>query len=121
MTNFSLLSFFAKHRTAANILMIFLIITGLLSVQRVNRQLFPDLNIEVVVVSVFWSGASAEDVDKNIVQPLVPEIRPLSGVKKVSSTSSENLAVLQIEYEFGSDMQTALSDIEAVVNATDLP
>ncbi len=121
MTNFSLLSFFAKHRTAANILMIFLIITGLLSVQRVNRQLFPDLNIELIVISVFWSGASAEDVDKNIVQPLVPEIRPLSGVKKVSSTSSENLAVLQIEYEFGSDMEKALSDVEAVVNATDLP
>ena len=121
MNNFSILSFFAKHKTAANLLMIFLIVSGLLSLQRLNRQLFPDLNVEIIIVSVFWPGASAEDVDKNIVQKLVPDLRPLSGVKKVRSTSSENLVVMQIEYNFGSDMQTALSDVEAIVNDTELP
>ena len=121
MNNFSLLEFFAKHKTAANLLMVFLIVSGLLSLQRINRQLFPDLNVEIIVISVFWSGASAEDVDKNIAQTLVPDLRPLSGVKKVRSTSSENLSVMQIEYEFGSNMQTALSDVEAIVNAADLP
>mgnify|MGYP001277560723 CR=1 FL=1 len=119
MSNFSLLGFFAKHKTAANLLMVFLIVSGLLSLQRLNRQLFPDLNVEIIVISVFWAGASAEDVDKNIAQTLVPDIRPLSGVKKVRSTSSENLSVMQIEYEFGSNMQTALSDVEAIVNAAD--
>ena len=121
MNNFSLLSFFAKHKTAANLLMVFLIVSGLLSVQRLNRQLFPNLDIEIVVVSIAWPGASAEDIDQNIIQPLVPEIRPLTGVKKVSSTSSENLAVMQIQYEFGTDMQAVLSDVEAIVNAVDLP
>ena len=121
MNNFSILSFFAKHKTAANLLMIFLVVSGLLSLQRLNRQLFPDLNVEIIIVSVFWPGASAEDVDKNIVQKLVPDLRPLSGVKKVRSTSSENLVVMQIEYNFGSDMQTALSDVEAIVNDTELP
>ena len=72
MSNFSLLEFFAKHKTAANLLMVFLIVSGLLSLQRLNRQLFPDLNVEIIVISVFWAGASAEDVDKNIAQTLVP-------------------------------------------------
>ena len=121
MNNFSILSFFAKHKTAANLLMVFLIVFGLLSLERLNRQLFPDLDIEIIVISTIWPGASAEDVDKNIVQKLVPDLRPLSGVKKVKSTSSENLAVLQIEYDFGTNMQNALSDVEAVVNDTDLP
>ena len=121
MNNFSILSFFAKHKTAANLLMVFLIVFGLLSLERLNRQLFPDLDIEIIVISTIWPGASAEDVDKNIVQKLVPDLRPLSGLKKVKSTSSENLAVLQIEYDFGTNMQNALSDVEAVVNDTDLP
>ena len=121
MNNFSILSFFAKHKTAANLLMVFLIVFGLLSLERLNRQLFPDLDIEIIVISTIWPGASAEDVDKNIIQKLVPDLRPLSGVKKVKSTSSENLAVLQIEYDFGTNMQNALSDVEAVVNDTDLP
>ena len=74
MNNFSILSFFAKHKTAANLLMIFLVVSGLLSLQRLNRQLFPDLNVEIIIVSVFWPGASAEDVDKNIVQKLVEKL-----------------------------------------------
>ena len=121
MNNFSIVSFFAKHKTAANLLMVFLVVSGLLSLERLNRQLFPNLDIEIVVVSIAWPGASSEDIDQNIIQPLLPDIRPLAGVKKVSSTSSENLAVMQIEFSFGTDMQTALSDVEAIVNASDLP
>ena len=111
MNNFSILSFFAKHKTAANLLMVFLIVFGLLSLERLNRQLFPDLDIEIIVISTIWPGASAEDVDKNIVQKLVPDLRPLSGVKKVKSTSSENLAVLQIEYDFGTNMPVSYTHL----------
>ena len=58
MNNFSLLRFFAKHKTAANLLMVFLIVSGLLSLQRLNRQLFPDLNVEIIVISTNYRGIS---------------------------------------------------------------
>lgn len=64
------LEFFISHRTAANLLMILMIAVGIVSLSNLNRQFFPDFNIEVIGVSVQWTGATAEDVDANIVQLL---------------------------------------------------
>ena len=66
--------FFIRHRTAANLLMILMIAIGIMSLSKLNRQFFPDFNIEIVGVSVQWTGATAEDVDANIVQLLEPEL-----------------------------------------------
>ena len=115
------LEFFISHRTAANLLMILMIAVGIVSLSNLNRQFFPDFNIEVIGVNVQWTGATAEDVDANIVQLLEPELRSISNVKKVLSTSYEGLAAIQVEFEFGTDMQQALADVETAVGQVDFP
>ncbi|MGB1036494.1 MAG: efflux RND transporter permease subunit, partial [Candidatus Puniceispirillales bacterium] len=101
--------------------MILMIAIGIMSLSNLNRQFFPDFNIEIVGVSVQWTGATAEDVDANIVQLLEPELRSISNVKKVVSTSYEGLAAIQVEFEFGTDMQQALADVETAVGQVDFP
>jgi multidrug efflux pump subunit AcrB len=115
------LDFFIRHKTAANLLMILMIVIGFVSLDRLNRQFFPSFDVEVVGVSVVWTGATAEDVDANIVQPLEPELRTISNVKKVTSSSFEGLAAIQVEFEFGTDMKQALADVEAAVGQIDFP
>ena len=115
------LKFFVKHRTAANIIMILMIIIGLLSIGRLNKQFFPDFDVEVVAVSIDWPGATAEEIDKNIVQLLEPELRPISGVKKVSSNSVEGIAQTQVEFNYGHDMQKGRTDIETAVSRINFP
>ena len=117
----SAIEFFAKHKTAANIVMIIMLAVGIASVSRLNKQFFPDVDVEIVAVSVIWSGATAEDVDSNVVQPLEPELRTIANVKKVSSSSFEGNAVVQVEFTFGADMQKALADVEAAVGQVDFP
>jgi multidrug efflux pump subunit AcrB len=116
-----LLDFFIRHKTAANLLMILMIVIGFVSLDRLNRQFFPSFDVEVVGISVTWTGATAEDVDANIVQPLEPELRTISNVKKVMSNSYEGLASVQVEFEFGTDMKQALADVEAAVGQIDFP
>ncbi len=116
-----IIRFFARHRTAANLLMVLMIAIGGLSAARLNKQFFPDVDIEIVAVSVEWSGATAEDVDANIVRTLEPELRTLANVKTVASTSFEGLARINVEFEFGADMQKALADVEAAVGRVRLP
>ena len=111
----AMIEFFARHRTAANLIMILMLAVGVASTMRLNKQFFPDVDVEIIGVQVAWSGATAEDVDNNIIQPLEPELRTIANVKKVSSKSYEGLGVAQIEFEFGSDMQKALADVEAAV------
>ncbi len=115
------LKFFVEHRTSANIIMILMIVVGLLSIGRLNKQFFPDFEVEVVGVSVDWPGATAEEIDKNIVQLLEPELRPISGVKKVSSKSVEGVGVTQVEFNYGYDMQKGRTDIETAVSRINFP
>ena len=114
--------FFVRHPNAANLLMILTIVVGVLAVGRLNTQFFPTLGFDVITVSVSWPGASAEDVDRGIVEVIEPEVRFLDDVREVRSTASEGNASVVIEYLDGADMQAALSEVEqAVGRLTTLP
>jgi len=117
-----LMGIFVRHRTAANLLMVLMIVVGVFALFRINVQFFPDFGLDFVTISVEWRGASAEDVDSNIVQALESEVRFLDGVKQVNSTAIEGRAQIVIEFHPGTDMQAALSDVEtAVGQVTTLP
>jgi multidrug efflux pump subunit AcrB len=117
-----LIKLFAHHRNASNLLMILMLGIGVFSLMRINTQFFPTIGLDLITVSVPWSGASAEDVEGNIIEPIEPEIRFLDDVNKVSSFASEGIATIVIEYVDGADMQMALSNVEsAVARVTTLP
>ena len=118
----ALVSLFVRHRNAANLLMVLMFIAGIFGLIRLNTQLFPDFGIDMVSTTVVWSGASADDVDANIVGAIEPEVRFLDDVKAVRSFSSEGVAFVLVEFETGTDMQAALSDVTAAVaGVTTLP
>ncbi|MDA0655351.1 MAG: efflux RND transporter permease subunit, partial [Proteobacteria bacterium] len=110
-----IISLFVRHPTAANLLMVIMIVAGLFALRQTNTQFFPDFGIDVVSVQVEWPGASAEDIDDNIVQAIEPELRFLDGVKKVRSTSVEGVANLSVEFLPSTDIQAALADVETAV------
>jgi multidrug efflux pump subunit AcrB len=117
-----LIGIFVRHPTAANLLMVAMILVGVFALLRMNTQFFPDFGIDVVTVEVEWPGASAEDVDANIVEAIEPEIRFLDGVKRVRSAATESFGRIYIEFEPGADMQLGLSNVEtAVGQVTTLP
>ena len=115
------IEFFIRHKTASNLLMVLMLVVGLVSLDRLNRQFFPNFDVEVVAVAVVWTGATAEDIDANIVQVVEPELRVINNVKKVESSSHEGLASVTVEFEFGTDMKQALADVETAVGQVDLP
>ena len=96
-----ILSYFTRHGTAANLLLVVLIIAGLVSLPRMRAQFFPDVIIDNVTVSVAWRGAGAEDVDDAIVQLLEPALLSVEGVTGAKSTSREERANILLEFEPG--------------------
>ena len=118
----ALVSLFVRHRNAANLLMILMILAGVVGIFRLNTQLFPDFGIDIVSVSIEWPGASADDVEANIVASIEPEVRFLDDVRKVTSYAAEGVGTIVVEFNPGADMQAALSDVEsAVAQVTTLP
>ncbi len=121
-TSRGLIGLFARHPTAANLLMLLMLVAGALSLARNNTQFFPDFSVDFVSISVTWPGASASDVEANIVEALEPELRQIDDVKNVLGTAMEGVGQVAIEFNPGSDMQAALSAVEtAVAQVTTLP
>ncbi|MCB1528559.1 MAG: efflux RND transporter permease subunit [Hyphomicrobiaceae bacterium] len=117
-----LISTFVRHGTAPNLLMMTLVLIGVFAIAKLNRQFFPTIEIPVITVTVPWPGASAEDVESNILDVLEPELRFLDDVNEVTSIASEGSAVISIELMSGADAQKAQSDVEqAVARVTTLP
>lgn len=111
----NLIRLFVRHRNAANLLMALIFVAGAYSLTKLNTQFFPDFGLDMVSIQVSWPGASAGDVEANIVEAVEPEIRFLDGVDKVTSYATEGVGRLIVEYEAGADMQAALSDAESAV------
>ncbi len=117
-----LISMFVRHPTASNLLMVGLVLLGIFSMQRLNTQFFPTIEVPIITVVVSWPGASAEDVEKNILDAVEPELRFLDGVDDVTSIAREGSGIVTMEFDAGADMQKAQSDVEqAVGRITTLP
>lgn len=111
-----LIGIFAQHKVAANLLMIMMILAGAWALAKLNTQFFPNFALDVVTVRVTWTGAAAEDVEESITNPLERELRYLSGLKKLTSTSSNGIASLSLEFEEGTDIGQALDDVKQAVD-----
>ena len=113
-----ILSYFARHKTAANLLLLVLIAAGVAAFPRMRTQFFPDIIIDTVTVSVNWDGAGAEDVDLAIMQVLEPALLAVQGVIDSSGTSTEGRANIRLEFEPNWDMARATDDVQKAVDAT---
>jgi multidrug efflux pump subunit AcrB len=117
-----IISYFTRHRTAANLLLLVLLVMGAISVPGMRSQFFPDVVIDTVTVQTTWEGASAEDIDEGIAQVLDPVLLTVEGVEQTSSVSLENRSRITLEFEPGWDMSRAAEDVLAAVdNVTTLP
>jgi multidrug efflux pump subunit AcrB len=112
-----ILSYFARHRTAANLLLVVMVILGLAAIPNMRAQFFPDVVVDDVDVTVRWDGAGAEDVDAAIVQVLEPALLAVDGVAATESRSREGSASIELEFEPGWDMGRAADDVQAAVDA----
>lgn len=110
------LSYFTRHKTAANLLLLLLLGAGILTIPNMRAQFFPDVVVEGVSVNVRWDGAGAEDVDEAIVQVLEPTLLAVDGVTDANSTSREGSASIRIEFEPDWDMSKAMGDVESAVD-----
>ncbi|MEO0938998.1 MAG: efflux RND transporter permease subunit [Pseudomonadota bacterium] len=117
-----ILSYFVRHRTIANLLLVIMLVAGIAVVPNMRAQFFPDVIIDNVTVTVQWDGAGAEDVDAGIVQVLEPSLLVVEGVESSSSSSREGRATITLEFEPGWDMSRAAEEVQTAVDAvTTLP
>ncbi len=90
-----------------------LVVMGIWSVWSLGLDLFPDIQFPMVMVTTVYSGAASEEVEKSVTEPLEGYVGTVSNLKKVHSISRENLSLLTLEFEWGTNVDFAAQDVRA--------
>ncbi len=99
-------------RPVTILMIIFIIIVlGGISVSRLPREMMPDITYPVVTVITRYSGVSPEDVENMVTRPIEETVSTVNNVKEVSSVSSEGLSMINVEFEWGTNLDFAAQDI----------
>ncbi len=99
-----------KPVTTALIFLAFAIL-GVFALTRLPVDNFPDVESNVIMVMSSYPGASAEDVENNLTKVLENSLNGVSNLKDITSNSRENISVLTLEFEYGTDIEVATNDV----------
>ena len=110
-----------KRPVTIVLVVISLIVFGLSSVFSSKIELFPEMSYPMLTISTVYQGASPEDVNDLISKPIEDEVGTLSGIKTVQSASKENVSIVMLQYEYGTDMDKAYSDLKKKMDNIDFP
>ena len=88
-----------------------IVIFGLFSLSRLPVDLYPDIETNTIMVLTAYPGASASDIETNVSRPLENTLNTVSNLKHITSRSSENLSLIQLEFEFGNDIDELTNDV----------
>jgi multidrug efflux pump subunit AcrB len=105
-----------RNPVAANLLMMCLVVGGLLAMFSVKQEVFPTFEMDMVVVTVAYPGASPSEVEQGVVLALEEAVRGVDGVKEVHSTASEHGCLVMLELSLGTASDRALADVKSAVD-----
>jgi hydrophobic/amphiphilic exporter-1 (mainly G- bacteria), HAE1 family len=103
--------FSVNRRVTTAMIAMILVVIGVISFDRLGLDFFPDLEYPTVSVITTYRGASPEDIESSITRPIEQTVSSVNRVKKVSSTTSEGVSVVQVEFEWGTSLDFAAQDI----------
>lgn len=106
------IALFLNHRLAANLLVALMLLSGSFALVKLNTQFFPDFELDFITVRVVWAGASAEDIERGITDPLEQDLRSVDNLRNITSTSALGVAAITLEFEANSDMSLALEQVK---------
>ena len=117
-----LIDTFTRHRLASNLLMIMLALAGFWGIRQLTVQLNPAQDSTEASISVAWPGASAEDVERLVTQPVEQQLRSLTRLASLTSKTSDSLSEISVTFDQGTDMIDAMDRVkQRVSQVRDLP
>jgi multidrug efflux pump subunit AcrB len=106
----------ARNSIAANLLMAILLGGGLWCAVTMQKEVFPQFQLDVVEVRVAYPGAAPSEVEQGILRPIEEAVRRVEGIREITSEAREGRGAVFIELVAGQQRMKAFQDIEQAVN-----
>ena len=107
---------FVKNTVFANILLVVILLAGVLGSSSMIREELPNLDLDMVIVSVAWPGADPEDIEEGVSRKIEDAIEGIEGIDSYTATSSDGRCEIRIDVENGYDDDDVLDDVESSIN-----
>ena len=115
-TREGMIAYMARNPIASNLLMLFLLGAGIYTMFTIQKEVFPQFQLDFVEVSVNYPGSSPEEVEQGILLPVEESIQGIQGIKEITSTAQEGSGEILIELVAGTNRMKAFQDIDQAVN-----
>lgn len=93
-----------------------MIVIGLYSLVQLPVDLYPEIELPFITVVTTFPGTSASDVEENVTRPIENALNSVGNLKELTSTSSDGLSVVFLQFEYGSNLDEAMNDIRSNLN-----
>ena len=111
------IAWFARNPVAANLMMIFIMVSGLIATTTVKEEVFPEVELDRISIQVPYLGAAPEEVEEGVVIRIEEAIQGVDGIKEIQSTASEGNASVMVELELGADARRVVDEVKNNVDA----
>lgn len=110
------IAYMARNSIATNLLMLLLLGGGIFTMYTIQKEVFPEFQLDFVEVSVAYPGASPAEVEQGILQPVEEAVRGVNGIKEIVSEAGEGSGQVTIELVAGTERMKAFQDIDQAIN-----
>jgi multidrug efflux pump subunit AcrB len=113
------IEWFARNPIAANLLLGLMVLVGLVTLPSMPQKSFPDLDFNLITISVLYLGAAPEEVEEGVCIRIEEALEGIQGVEKIGSNATEGVCSVSVELFENSDASITLGDVKNRIDAID--
>ncbi|WP_334061427.1 efflux RND transporter permease subunit [Alteromonas genovensis] len=115
-TQHGLIAWFARNSVAANLLMVFIIIMGIASFLTIQRQMFPNIEINYITINANYPGASPQEIEESIFIKIEEAIKDITEIKRTVSRAFRGSGTVSLEIETKAELTDVLDKVKLRVD-----
>jgi HAE1 family hydrophobic/amphiphilic exporter-1 len=112
LTRFSL-----KNPIAITLFYILIVLLGGLAIMRMGRSILPPVAFPVVSVTAPYPGAGPDEIERLVIEPIEDQLEGLPDLDRISASSQNGIAVLSVQFRFGSNLEVNRTNVQQAVDA----
>ncbi|MDH5181003.1 MAG: efflux RND transporter permease subunit, partial [Gammaproteobacteria bacterium] len=118
----SIISYLIDRPLVVNLVSIFVLFLGIFTAVKINREAFPNVNLDQVRIAFQYPGASPEEIESLIISPIEQELKSLDGIDKLSSTAFPGSGKLDLELDPNAPNRDRIAgEVQLAVDRAQLP
>lgn len=110
-----MIDYFARHKVAANVLMLLVLIVGFWAIKNIQIRFLPSFNLNYIRITIAWPNANSNDVKESIIVPVQRELHSITHLKEMKGTARNGSGIISLEFREKADMDTALQRVKSAI------